>query len=321
MPQAVPCTHSSVGDLTLSRKLSEVSQQFALLVRGRLLRPERDFFSIRNDLKLYDSLVREHVGRPLQDCRVLEIGFGARPYTLYAMHAFGTDITGVDLDVPMTRLTDAGRIWRHNGLERTLKSALRYLLFDLLENRRLFQFLSDLGNSPFRIPTARLVVNDAAAAYFWKQNSGPYELIYSTDVFEHIPEADLANVIAQMHAALHPGGIAVISPMIFTGILGGHLVELYNYKGGDLPADIPAWDHLRSRTLRANTYLNEMPRRRYRELFLQWFDIISETECEPWLGASNLTPELRRELAQYDDGELFSNRVQFLLRKRLVSGA
>jgi hypothetical protein len=51
-------------------------------------------------------------------------------------------------------------------------------------------------------------------------------------------------------------------------------------------------------------------------MFNKKFDIIEEIELELDLGRELLTPELRNELTTYDDYELFSNKVSFVLQQR-----
>lgn len=151
-------------------------------------------------------------------------------------------MVGVDLDVPMLKASNALGIYRRNGLERAAKSFVRFAMFDRAEKRCLSTFLERIGGRPFHPPTSRLIVSDAAAPEFWKSHPGPYDLIFSSDVVEHIPECDLKQVVERMHASLQSSGIAVITPKVFTGIMGAHLVELYGYKGGNLPGGVPAWD-------------------------------------------------------------------------------
>jgi len=66
----------------------------------------------------------------------------------------------------------------------------------------------------------------------------------------------------------------------------------------------------------ANTYLNKLSLADYRKLFSRHFDILQETCVRPNLGSQFMTPEIRLELNQYPDEELFSNAVIFLLRPR-----
>jgi Methyltransferase domain len=307
-------THSSVAGIPLRRKVSEWAKQFLLLARRRSPFVERDLAWLLEDVHAYDACARRFLGRSIADCRVLEIGFGARPYRLFALHAFGADVLGVDLDQPVLRLQDVIASSRTNGLERALKSAARYVLFDLSENGQLTRFLARVGGRPFEVPLDRLVVADASDPAFWEAYPGPYDFVYAEDVFEHIPEGDLRDVVAQLATHLTDDGVAVIRPMIWTGIKGGHRAEYFFYRGGPAPASVPPWEHLRGRQF-APVYLNKLTRRDYVRLFKEHLEIVEEVELEPDLGRELLTPELRTQLSAYDDYELFSNKVSFVLRR------
>jgi hypothetical protein len=189
------------------------------------------------------------------------------------------------------------------------------VLFDLSERKQLARVLARVSGRPFEVPLDRLVVADASDPAFWQAHPGPYDFVYSEDVFEHIPPGDLREVVAQIAAHLANDGVAVIRPMIWTGIKGGHHVEYFFYRSGCEPASVPPWDHLRGRRFPANTYLNKLSRRDYVRLFSERLEIVEEIELEPDLGRELLTPELRAELSAYDDYELFSNKVSFVLRR------
>ena len=311
-----PRTPSSGTGVRTGRKLVEWSHQFALLVKHRSPLRAPDFSWLTGTIQEYDRYTRAFVGKPIQNCRVLEIGFGQRPYRLFALHAAGADVVGCDLDTPILRVRDLWRCLQMNGAERALKSGVRYLLFDLAEARHLQAFLGKLGDGSFQFPRARLVIADAADPMFWRNHPGPYDLAYSEDVFEHIPKEDVRTVLNLIAESLSEKGVALIRPMVWTGIQGGHHVEYYGYRNG-LPApQVPAWDHLRTGSLPANTYLNRLTRRKYRRLLDDIFDVLEEREVEPGLGRDLLTAELREELKEYDDYELLSNKVSFLVRRK-----
>lgn len=105
----------------------------------------------------------------------------------------------------------------------------------------------------------------------------------------------------------------MIRPNCFTGIKGGHCHE-YESLDPTKRRSTPPWDHLRERRHTANTYLNEMTRADYRELFTERFVILDETVKYPDLGRDFMTEELKRELGQYDDDELISNQVRWVLK-------
>jgi hypothetical protein len=109
--------------------------------------------------------------------------------------------------------------------------------------------------------------------------------------------------------------VAFVKPAIFTGIRGGHSSEWYN------PAEVieracPPWDHLRENRFPANTYMNKFRIADYRRVFSQRFTILHEEEYKPDMGRQYLTPEIRADLSNYTDEEIFSNDRIFILKKR-----
>jgi SAM-dependent methyltransferase len=274
----------------------------------------------------YDALLAEYsailqrYGRPSIDrLRILEIGFGARPFRLAWLFSCGLDVTGVDLEEPLTRLTPqalAG-IVRKSGWTRAAKSAVRYYLSDVSE----WKFLKDLfrktHNGEFRLPADRLIVSDATSDVFWDQAKS-FGLIYTEDVLEHIPKENLGNLAKRMAEALRPNGLAIIRPCVFTGITGGHHLEWYPHRLPDSKAirHTEPWEHLRQGRRPANTFLNGMTRRDYVELFAPHFDILENRIMNPDLGREYMTDAIRAELSAYGEDELFSNQVLFVLVPR-----
>jgi hypothetical protein len=313
---------SSIPDIRFARKLSEWFQMFGALLRDRSPLKVRDYSWLRDEVEAYDAYAKSFLHRPIVDCRILEIGFGARPYRLLALHAAGCDVLGVDLDMPALRVRDLASVFRANGWERALKTAVRLFIFDIAENRQLRRFLASESGRIVQWPIERLVVSNAADPVFWSDHPGRYDFIFSEDVFEHIPGEELRRLLAEIAAHLSHEGIALVRPLIWTGIQGGHHVEFYGYRPGGPRPTVPPWDHLRGRTVPANTYLNELTRREYVAMFKEYFDILEEREWDPDLGRDLLTPELRSELSRFDEYELLSNRVAFVLRrKRPMSAA
>jgi hypothetical protein len=73
---------------------------------------------------------------------------------------------------------------------------------------------------------------------------------------------------------------------------------------------------LRERRLAPNTYLNEMTRAQYRELFGASFEILHEHVAQPDLGREYFDERAQRDLSHWPDDELFSNQTLFVLRRR-----
>jgi len=82
----------------------------------------------------------------------------------------------------------------------------------------------------------------------------------------------------------------------------------------DPPA--PAWGHLTGEAVLGDTHLNRLTRKEFRDLFMTEFDIVQEEETRPDLGRRHLTAERRQALQAFDEQELFSNTVRFVLRKK-----
>lgn len=309
-----PTSNSSGQRISPLLKLQEALRQFLTLMRRRNPFKQRDFSYLERVLAEYRTLAEQR-GLDLETARSLEIGCGQRPYRLFYLVAHGLDVRGIELDkvVLSLGLGDLSHMLRRNGVERTLKTMGRYVLFDIAENRQFRRVLSDIFGKTFPWSTERIVHGSAADEACWPE--GKFGFVYSEDVFEHIPPEDLEKVCAVLAARLEPDGIAVIRPMVFTGIRGGHNVEWYNARPGR-NRRCPPWDHLREHRFPANTYLNRLTRADYRALFERHFEILSEDVRDPDMGRVYLTPDVARELADWDEDELFSNQVRFILRPK-----
>jgi hypothetical protein len=305
---------TSAAKIPLGEKLRELYSIFRMRLVD-LSRPA-SVECILADIDEYEAALLQYAGRRLGGARALEVGFGARPLRLFALAGWGVDVTGTDLDVPLIRGSprEIAAIARQNGPERAVKSALRFALFDRRERRALERLMRDRG-CELKIEPQRLIVADAAGLSIAEQS---LDFIYSEDVFEHIPADALSVLTAKMARWLKPSGLALIRPNVFTGIVGGHLAEWFPQVVDDRSRRRRSepWEHLRRRRFRPNTYLNELSRADYRELFAKEFEILEERVRDPNLGRAYLTDETAAELAPWSQEELFSNQTLFILRPR-----
>jgi hypothetical protein len=251
-------------------------------------------------------------GRPAGQARVVEIGFGTRPRRALALSLLFGEVHALDLDVPMLRLADFPKLYRQNGPVRAIKSAIRFLLFDAAGwpafHARLRSIRADYD--PAR---TRFVIGNAGEAATWNQLPAP-DLIFSSDVFEHIPLEDLRSLLVLMRARLAEGGLVITRPMIFTGISGGHTADWYETEVERRRGSAGAWRHLTDDDFVVDTYLNRLTRREFVELFEEaGFRVIEDHAVFGRMGEKHMTPQLRATLSQYDDYELYSNRVSFVL--------
>ncbi len=277
-------SNSSVAKVGVWRRLKYLWGLTVLYLRR--YREGYDFSWLHEALDEYRLFLGKYGAKTLESSRVVEIGFGARPLRLTAMNSLGIDATGVDLDRPIIlgTLAECVDAWRKNNAERALKSIIRFWLNDWRERRAMFRSFGDRIRSR-RIPVDKMVVSNASDPNFWKSLGGNVDLIVSEDVFEHIPVADLELVVAEMRASLVPGGLALIRPMIYSGISGGHQLEWYAHTiTKDIQRDTDPWEHLRRDRYPANTYLNKMLRRDYRALLEKHFEILEEREKQTELG-------------------------------------
>ena len=304
---------SSLATVSMRQKLKEAITFLTWrLSEGSSLEGfDRMFKELDCDREVYERLT----GHRFEQARALEIGYGARPFRLLALTSIGLDVRGIDLDQPMLEFSPRKlfQILRRNGTERAIKTGVRTILFDRKDRTKLRKSLNLRGYA-LRIEPARFLVGDATTYDF-----GPelVDLVYSNDVFEHIPPIGLKLLVSRLVNQITPDGLALITPGIFTGITGGHLPEWYeDLVELERSRSSEPWEHLRKRRYVANSYLNGLSRADYRELFSPFFEILEEKVLNPDLGRRWLTPDVRTELSTWSDEELFSNRVQFALRPR-----
>ena len=307
---------SSISNVNIRQKWKEAITLIGWLIsEGSSL---KGFNKMFQELDEYRLTYERHTGRPFALARTLEIGYGARPFRLIAMMSMGMDVRGIDLDMPMIYFSPLRllQILKRNGVERALKTCVRSIMFDGRERSKLRLALEQRGHQ-FKIDPFRFLVGDAATYDF---GEGPVDLVYSTDVFEHIPQGGLETLLARLADKTSKQGLLLITVDIFTGITGGHLPEWYTDMVDDsTPKMSEPWEHLRKKRYTANTYLNRLSRATYRKLFMRHFDILEEWVIEPGLGQHWLTLEVQAELSAWSEDELFSNRVMFTLRPRVIA--
>lgn len=306
---------NSVGQITgLLPWLRENYNFFKMRLAG-LGEKDAEFQDLLMEIDEYVRWYAQFSGCDLKNARMLEVGYGARPNRLIAFSSLGYAIEGIDLDRPVLNGTPAEflEIYRKNGAKRLLKSLVRNKLFDSHERSALERALLS-RRSEMRIETHRFLVGDATT-YNFGVNS--IDFVYSVDVFEHIPEEALSRLCKNLRAAMSDGAIAFITPDVFTGIAGGHLVEWYaqTLDSNEARRTEP-WEHLRKNRVQADCYLNKMRVDDYKEMFARYFDIVDVINRYPGTGRRFLTKAIRDELSKYSEDELLSSKWTFVLRKR-----
>lgn len=239
MPKFAPSTDEALP--LRKRLLEDIS-----ILRKYLKGSPGNFDALFYELSEYDHLIQCYSGKYLEEARVFEIGYGARPYRMLALAAMGVEAWGIDAEAPTLegKLREYLAIFRSNGLERLVKSLSRRLLFDRRAQTAFRRALTKRGYD-YRLGrnNARFLIGDAAQYALARPQ---FDLIYSIQVFEHIEQESMEILLDKMASWLNPGGIALIQLDIWTGISGGHLPEWYpgTVNSSD-PRRSEPWDHLR----------------------------------------------------------------------------
>lgn len=296
--------------------LSENATFFLMRLKG-LKNSEASMDAILNEVDEYAQSYHAATGRNLLDARILEIGYGARPNRLLAMISLGYNAKGIDLDRPILKfgIREFLSSFKSNGIKRALKSFVRGMVFDGNERRALDRALKRRGSKLICNET-RFLVGDASLFEF---PAASVDFIYSEDVFEHIPPTSVNALSKNLSHALSMDGLAHISPSIYAGIGGGHLVDWYPHTlGSNKQRETEPWEHLRKRRLVADCYLNELRVHDFENIFKEYFDIVGVVSRDAGRGTSYLTPEIRNELSEFSEAELLSDKWTFALRKKTV---
>lgn len=306
---------NSVGQIaSLGDWCAENWRFLSMRVRG-MAGKESEIDALAQDLRSLAVLYESLTGQRFESAKVFEVGHGARPLRLMLLSSMGIDARGIDLDA--VSLAGSGvellRVLRRNGVRRFVKTFVRSALFDSHERRALRRVLGRSGHA-LRIDPERFLVGDVAD---YRLPPASLDIIYSEDVFEHIPGLAIDGVCQGMARALRPGGVAFISPLVYTSLIGGHLSEWYGVKD-TLPegAHSAPWEHLRQRRVKADCYLNEWRLADYQRAFGNHFEVLEVINLQPEFGSSFLNENIRRELSVYAEHELLGSKWRFVLRKR-----
>ena len=264
----------------------------------------------------YQDLYARYTGKNLKGGRILEVGYGQRPWRLMILASLGYRARGIDLDKPLLKPSIAGliEVARQNGATRAIKTAVRQLLFDRGERDSIAAALKERG-ATLRYDDGIFLVGNAVTFDF---EPGSLDFVYSEDVFEHIAADDLDRLCEKMATWLSADGLAVITPCVFASLPGGHLAEWFPFtlKDQGYARRSQPWDHLRDREVRADCYLNELKLADYRAIFARHLEILDEADLDAGIGQAYLTPELRATLGGYETQELVGSRFRFILRRK-----
>lgn len=259
-------------------------------------------------VRQHERRMEQTLGSPIKNLRILEIGPGQG---LERARYFGlkNEVIGLDLDVIPQGLDLAGylRLIRSNGLGRFAKTVGRKVVIGGANARAL---ATAIGTDA--LPSPRLIHGDICQAPL---DVGSFDVVMSWSVFEHLPlpREALANIIG----LLNPGGILYISLHLYTSCNGHH--DIRAFTGHE--DEIPPWAHLRPKQrdlVNPSSYLNEWRLSQWRELFSEMAPGASEylesSFCREGY-ASKMTSQLRKDLSDFTDEELYTVDVIYAWKK------
>ncbi len=291
----------SYADFGISRSLRQV--RHAVSNRKHSVEHMEQLFQ---SMELPVKRIESRLDGRVEDKQILEIGPGqGMERALY--FATKNTVTALDRDIipsgfdPLLYLQMA----RENGPGRVVKTLGRDLLIGR-SNRAAWRRLVGPVDPP------QVMSGDIETDPL---DLDAYDVVLSWSVFEHLadPRAALDNVVR----TLRPGGVAHISIHVFTAHDGHHDIRAFTGQGDSLPL----WGHLRPQTKSAinpSSFLNEWRIDQWRELFAEVMpgadEYLDEYETRERFGP-RLTPELRGELADYSEAELFTVNQVFVWRK------
>jgi SAM-dependent methyltransferase len=209
--------------------------EFTALFRAARIAAARAETDIEKEcVSTYDparDIILRLLGRPLDDCRALEIGPGQ---WLAQARYFGrwARVTGIDLDLLPTGFNVGAyiKMWRTNGSRRAIKTMARKALG--IDRRIIAAYEHKLGKAKYQ-PVLRQM--DATATDF---PDGHFDFAYSFNVLEHIPGPE--RVFRECARVVKPGGVVLHDIHLYTSDSGCHDARIISNQRGDLPY----WPHL-----------------------------------------------------------------------------
>jgi SAM-dependent methyltransferase len=259
-------------------------------------------------LRRDEERIARTLARPVRGLDILEIGAGQQ---CERARYFGQHnaVTAFDLDwIPRgTGVGDYLQMLRRNGIGRLTKTAGRRML--LVDRTRRNAWATAVGTSRFRDPT--MVHGDVCADPL---PQAAFDLAVSWSVFEHLP--DPAAAMRNVWRSLRPGGAFYVGIHLFTANNGHH--DFRHSATGD--GALPLWAHLRPDTrhlVRPSAYLNRWRLDTWRRLYSDYpaVEEYLEDYGETDRFRQALTPDLRTDLRQYQEEELFTTDAFYLGKK------
>jgi SAM-dependent methyltransferase len=287
--------------------LRRVVQQIAAVRRGRATLPEYVATRIAR-LRTDEARLAEAFGGPVEGKRMVVVGPGQllREARFFAQK---NEVTCLDLDVIPKGIDVVAyaKMLRANGPGRVIKTVGRKLIGN--DRPEYEEWKRQLGRDS--LPDPRCVVGDICDGV---PHPGTWDILASWSLFQSIPDPHLA--VKRCADALAPGGVLYMSVQLWTCNTGHHDIRAYTGQEHELPL----FAHLRpghEHEVQPSAWLNKLRLADWRRIYDEHCP--GHTEYQHRYGEEELrarmTPEIRAELSDYSDEELYSVDVFFRWRK------
>lgn len=230
--------------------------------------------------------------------RALDVGCGKAAWLTLLLAGAGAKATGVDTEVVDLGLSPVkyAHLLAKNGPER----AARTLFWELVYARPYFSELARLADFPLDFSQVDARPMSVLETDF---PDNTFDLAVSYEVLEHLP--DLNAAARELARIVKPGGVTYLYAHNWTSVSGGHHIA-WKYPDTEPSSTVPPWDHLRgNRFPDIPSWINKKREHEYKAAFERHFDILD------WMpgsveGRALLSPDVRRELAEYSTEELLT---------------
>lgn len=268
-----------------------------------------------NEFNGVNKILEKYRGE-LKNISILDIGCGHLAIQTLLRHSYGQAIVGIDLMPPEQIIDNLRQLFLFavgGGSLRWIYKicCLAKKLNIDLHDINYFKTLKEL--CPFLLSYKGLQIRymDVVDLKFPDRS---FDAVISFSAFEHI--LDVPKAINEIKRVLKDGGIAIVGIHLFASLSGGHYPE-WSDVASFIPGNIPPWDHLRNPpayTINSEV-LNTHRESEFYEMFKKEFEIVEKLDAYEPGGRHLFTEEIRKELVEYSEEELFKKVIVLVVKK------
>jgi SAM-dependent methyltransferase len=251
------------------------------------------------DVQIFKSAVDtlEKAGVQLKTAKILDLACGPLATYTLLFNSAGYKVSGADLDIPPAYLPAA-------SLSQRLFQRGKYVKAWETATAAYFQTLAQHANLKLKWNNVKIELADPTRLQFPDRS---FDGIICLNYLHHAP--DVEGLLAEAARVLKPGGVLAARIVPYAALTGA----------GQTQTGSLAWSHLRrpddASPPNSRLNFNGWRERQYRVAFEKFFHPeVWQPDKDP-AALSQLTPELRAELASYDEAELSCKQIIVLARR------